>query len=161
MTRSSKHSAMQEIEICCNGYVLNIEAHVAFRFTPGRPATPPSYASGGDPPEGPEIEIERVKLTRETGEVLDCDWLAEFVETSLRREGDLRDRRRRRFDIRRFWRLDESQRTIVDRDPLDGWVEVMGVGQVSPPICGVCLGSIPPCCNVVAAAPIFDATLAP
>ena len=88
MTRSSKHSAMQEIEICCNGYVLNIEAHVAFRFTPGRPATPPSYASGGDPPEGPEIEIERVKLTRETGEVLDCDWLAEFVETSLHDDHD-------------------------------------------------------------------------
>jgi len=84
MTRSSKHSATQELEILCNGYALVVEAHVDFSFTPGRPATPPSYASGGDPPEGPEIEIERVKLTRETGEVLECDWLSDFVETSLR-----------------------------------------------------------------------------
>ena len=79
---------MQEIEICLNGYTLIVEAHVNYQFTPGRPARPPSYASGGDPPEGPEISISSTKLTRETGEVLECDWLAEFVETSLHDDPD-------------------------------------------------------------------------
>ena len=93
MTRSSKHSAIQEIEILFNGYVLVVNADIIFRFTPGRPATPPSYASGGDPPEGPEINITRVTLTRvtltrETEEVLECDWLADFVETSLHDDPD-------------------------------------------------------------------------
>jgi len=77
---------MQEIEVCFNGYVLPITAHIDFTFAPGRPATPPSYASGGDPPEGASVEIDRIRMKHAGGWILwkTCEWLEEFVDKSLR-----------------------------------------------------------------------------
>jgi hypothetical protein len=34
-----------------------VEVLLTVGFTPGRPSTGPTYASGGDPPEDPEIEL--------------------------------------------------------------------------------------------------------
>ena len=74
---------MQEIEVCFNGYVLPITVHIDFTFAPGRPATPPSYASGGDPPEGPEIDIQMVTLFQDEGGTFHCAWLENWVEEKL------------------------------------------------------------------------------
>lgn len=46
---------------------------VRYTFTPGYPETGPSYASGGDPAQGPEIEIEAATLLDGTPVVLTED----------------------------------------------------------------------------------------
>ena len=83
MARSSKHSAVQEIEICFNGYVLPVEVHIDYTYHPAVPATPPSYASGGDPPEGAGVEIIRTVLWHEGKVVQSPKWLEDFVDKSL------------------------------------------------------------------------------
>ncbi len=40
----------------------DLSAEIIFTFTPGRPARGPSYASGGEPAEGPEIDVEEIWL---------------------------------------------------------------------------------------------------
>lgn len=41
------------------------QVRVTYSASPGRPATPPSYAFGGDPPEPPEVEITGVFFWRQ------------------------------------------------------------------------------------------------
>jgi len=41
---------------------IEISGRARFAFTPGRPATGPSYSSGGEPAEDPEIEIDEIEL---------------------------------------------------------------------------------------------------
>lgn len=40
-----------------------LQADVIYTFTPGAPATGPSYASGGDPAVDPEIDIQSATIT--------------------------------------------------------------------------------------------------
>ena len=88
MARSSKHSAVQEIEILFNGDAWSVEAHIDYTFTPGSPATPPSYASGGDPPEGASVEIARIVLWLDGKTINLQKWLEEFIEGSIRSDSD-------------------------------------------------------------------------
>lgn len=43
-----------------------IEVEIAFSFLPGAKATGPSYASGGDPGYGPEVELVSVRVVDPT-----------------------------------------------------------------------------------------------
>ena len=83
MTRTSHHSSMQEIEVCFNGYVLIVEAHIDFTFHPAVPAKPPSSASGGDPPEGARVEIDNLEFLVEGAPVELPPWLLSFIEDNI------------------------------------------------------------------------------
>ena len=48
------------------GEEVEVRALIEYTVTPGSPARGPSYASGGEPAEGPEIEISEIEI-----EVLD------------------------------------------------------------------------------------------
>jgi hypothetical protein len=65
------------------GHETNLIAKVSFRHVPARAATPPSFASGGDPPE-PEgaDDVVVTKLTEDclVPLPLECpDWLSEAI----------------------------------------------------------------------------------
>ena len=83
MTRSSKHSAMQLCEIYFAGNELHLEAHIDFTFHPAVAATPPSYASGGDPPEGAGVEIDKIEFLVEGAPVELPQWLRSFLEDNI------------------------------------------------------------------------------
>ena len=83
MARTSKHTSEMECEVCFNGYVLVVNVVVDFVFHPAVPATPPSYASGGDPPEEAGVEIIRTVLWHEGKVVQSPKWLEDFVDKSL------------------------------------------------------------------------------
>lgn len=51
------HTHKLPILLTVAGEESEIEVYLNYSITRGRPATPPSYASGGDPPEPAEIEI--------------------------------------------------------------------------------------------------------
>ena len=60
---------------------------VTYNYTPGRPARGPSYASGGEPPDPPEVEflsavLKGAKLDKDLQERLD-----EWAEDLLRGDG--------------------------------------------------------------------------
>ncbi len=50
--------------------VTTIEVEIEYDFTPGSPERGPSYASGGEPAEGPEIDVSEVWLTDGNGKRL-------------------------------------------------------------------------------------------
>ena len=83
MNRSSKHSAMQLCEIFFAGNELHLEAHIDYTFHPAVPATAPSYASGGDPPEGARVEIDKIEFLVEGAPVELPRWLRAFIEDNL------------------------------------------------------------------------------
>lgn len=60
----SRHTlaATVELTLSCGGEAL-VELTVEYEFTPGTPARGPSYASGGEPAEGPEVEIVSARAT--------------------------------------------------------------------------------------------------
>ena len=73
---------------------LPLIATVRFTHCPARAATPPSYASGGVPPEDEGVEDEEVidlvvdGTVEETLTSIDrpqwlCDWIVENVDTSI------------------------------------------------------------------------------
>ena len=49
----SKHETEQGIKVNDD----SIDANVTYNWTPGRPEQGPSYASGGEPAEAPEVEV--------------------------------------------------------------------------------------------------------
>ncbi len=51
-------------------YTTTIEVEIDYTFTPGTPERGPSYASGGEPAEGPEIDVQQVWLTDGNGKRL-------------------------------------------------------------------------------------------
>ncbi len=71
-----------------------LELKVTFRYSPGRPATPPAYDHGGLPPDPPEIDImlidqdsERVTNSREFDRF--HDWLIDkFADAMIERAKD-------------------------------------------------------------------------
>lgn len=83
MSRTTKHTKRSVMEI----FGQEREINIVFSYTPGAPATGPTYASGGEPGYGPEIEILKVSvLTSKKGvpEVwAEADWLADIVQDSI------------------------------------------------------------------------------
>jgi hypothetical protein len=66
----------------------NVAMEIRFSFTPGRPATGPSYASGGDPADPAEVEIDSVELRDGDGiEPYDQKQLEEWAQDWLDDEG--------------------------------------------------------------------------
>lgn len=47
-----------------------LRLEIDYGFTPGRPATGPSYSSGGEPAEGPEVDINAVWICNDGGKRL-------------------------------------------------------------------------------------------
>jgi len=73
------------------------DIEVTYTITPGRPATGPSYASGGEPAEPPEVELIEVKVDGVVhAETPWDDWLAVFIMENHEEDGrdtdDWRDR---------------------------------------------------------------------
>ncbi len=63
MTRHIRHiTAHMPIGNDDLGLTVPVEIH--FHYTPGRPATGPTYDCGGEPAEGPELEL--IECTPET-----------------------------------------------------------------------------------------------
>ena len=63
-----------------------IDVEITYHYTPGRPARGPSYASGGEPPDPPEVEF----LSAKFGAKLDKDLqerLDEWAEDLLQGDG--------------------------------------------------------------------------
>jgi acetamidase/formamidase len=56
---------------------------IEFSFTPGCPATGPSYSSGGEPADPAEVEIISVKLVNADGVTLSDDQLKELADKWL------------------------------------------------------------------------------
>jgi hypothetical protein len=54
---TTKHTHRLPVLLTVAGEESEIEVYLNFSITRARPATPPSYASGGDPPEPAQIEI--------------------------------------------------------------------------------------------------------
>ena len=63
MNRTFTTTVPISLTLC--GHETNLIAEVSFTYVPARAATPPSYRSGGDPPE-PE-GVEDVVVTKLTG----------------------------------------------------------------------------------------------
>lgn len=73
-------------------FLLEIECEVEGQWVPYTPATPPSYSSGGDPPDGGYCEdvcISRLRMSQRTGynsETGKAEWtsvdILENVDTS-------------------------------------------------------------------------------
>ena len=86
MARSSKHSEIQVIELVFDDNVLIVEAVVSFTYHPAEPTTPPSYASGGDPPEGELAEIDAIEFQIDGEKVAMppaiWKWVAENVDAN-------------------------------------------------------------------------------
>ena len=64
-----------------------IDVEITYNYTPGRPARGPSYASGGEPADPPEVEflsavLKGAKLDKDLQERLD-----EWAEDLLRGDG--------------------------------------------------------------------------
>lgn len=73
MARSYTHRLPILLSIA--GEEHEIEVDVQYTVTPGRPATPPSYASGGDPPEPAEIDLQSVTVVGEPAQAPSWLWL--------------------------------------------------------------------------------------
>lgn len=50
---------------------------VTYTFSPGRPEQGPSYASGGEPAEPPEVEL--LEIEGEGSALLDEDWIVKHI----------------------------------------------------------------------------------
>ena len=88
MTRYGPRQFSTDIHLAVSAGMesLDLIAEVKFTYCPGREATPPSYASGGDPPEPPSFDdVEVVKLAidgteAERSQSLECPkWLGEWL----------------------------------------------------------------------------------
>lgn len=55
------------------------ELRIWFTFTPGCPEQGPSYASGGEPATGPEVEFDSVELLDGTAAPGMDEWAAEYL----------------------------------------------------------------------------------
>lgn len=121
---SQKFTAVVHATLTMGNHELPLLAKVRFTHHPARAATPPSYASGGDPPEDASVEdVEVIDLvsdvdgfcpTLESPQWL-CDFIAENVdEADLLAEIDygpdpdeMRDRMQDREMNKDEWRDDE------------------------------------------------------
>lgn len=58
-----------------------IEVEITYRFTPGRPARGPSYASGGEPADPPEVEFisARSKVKDDFVKAMLVEWAEEWL----------------------------------------------------------------------------------
>ncbi len=73
MARKYTHRLPMLLSIA--GEEHEVEVDVQYTVTPGRPATPPSYESGGDPPTDAEIEILSVTVVGEPSQAPSWLWL--------------------------------------------------------------------------------------
>ena len=122
MTR--KFIAVVHANLVMGGNELNLLAKVRFTHHPGREATQPSYASGGDPPEPESVEdVEVIDLVSDTSGFCPtltrpewlCDWIAANVdEADLLAEVDygpdadeMRERMQDRDMHKGEWSFDE------------------------------------------------------
>lgn len=84
MSRSSKHTETQMARLEFGDATLEIGVVIGFTFHPAVPATPPSYASGGDPPEGPATDIDSIAFKIDGKPVILPDqvatWLTENID---------------------------------------------------------------------------------
>ena len=87
MARTFTATVYPTLTLC--GHETNLIADVVFTYVPAQAATPPSYASGGDPPEPEGVEdVAVTKLTADPpGDALECpawlsDAIAEMVDTA-------------------------------------------------------------------------------
>jgi len=60
---------------------------VTYNYTPGRPARGPSYASGGEPPDPPEVEFVKAVLTGAKLDKALQEQLDEWAEDLLQGDG--------------------------------------------------------------------------
>lgn len=58
-----------------------IEVEITYRFTPGRPARGPSYASGGEPADPPEVEFIAAssKVSDDFVKLLVAEWAEDWL----------------------------------------------------------------------------------
>jgi hypothetical protein len=121
MSRTFTATVPLALTLC--GHETNLIAEVQFTHCPAQAATPPSYASGGDPPEPEGVEdVVVTKLTADPpGDALECpawlsDAIAEMVETDTLLEAvdfgpdpdEMRDRMQDRKMQRDFDVLDNG-----------------------------------------------------
>lgn len=75
-----KHRLPILLNIGCDEREIEVDVH--YTVTPGHPATPPTYASGGDPPVSAEITVTGGHIVSEP----DCPvaplWLLNIIENS-------------------------------------------------------------------------------
>ena len=64
-----------------------IEVKITYNYTPGRPARGPSYASGGEPADPPEIEFVSAKLSGAKLDKALQEQLDEWAEDLLQGDG--------------------------------------------------------------------------
>jgi hypothetical protein len=85
MARTTTHREDRSIELLFGESSCEIIADYTFTYTPGCPATGPSYASGGDPAEDPQTEVTDVCLSfvdpkTKVSTPLECPaWLREQI----------------------------------------------------------------------------------
>jgi hypothetical protein len=93
---SKNHTHDLSIELIGAAASMEVVASYEFTYSPGCPATGPSYASGGDHAEPAEIEVVAVDLHEvvngKTGSRLECpawlrEWLIETADLSALEEG--------------------------------------------------------------------------
>lgn len=83
MTQTYFHDTA--IEIVTPDASVEIDCEYVFTYSPGYPEQGPTYDCGGEPAEGPEIEVIGVKLSRQdpvTKQItqLECpEWLSELI----------------------------------------------------------------------------------
>lgn len=64
-------------------YEQEVECIVHFTYVRGTPERGPSYASGGEPAEGPEIEVARVEVEHKDKWVDAGDWFADLIQAAI------------------------------------------------------------------------------
>jgi len=69
------------------GDLGEIDVELSYSFSPGSPARGPSYSSGGEPADTPEVEIWKIRLfDNEDSKWINCDWMLPFIhEDSMER----------------------------------------------------------------------------
>lgn len=82
MTRQSSITAEIEVEIDADN-VAYPQINIRYSFLPGYPATGPTYASGGEPACGPEIELVSASLAVADGLAPTAEQIDKWAETYL------------------------------------------------------------------------------
>ncbi len=73
-----------ETIVCILVLDQDIELELGYNYTPGRPEQGPSYASGGEPEEPPEVEFGDVRFIDENQCRLDVPyWFVDLVSDTI------------------------------------------------------------------------------
>lgn len=67
MQKRNIHESIKYVEMAYNGEKIDIEVLVEYTYIPGTPERGPSYSSGGEPADPPEVELQGVWLLNNLG----------------------------------------------------------------------------------------------